>query len=77
MALHGFDQSSRACCRGADVSYPIKTELNKAHRLLCQATTCLVFQIVVKRYKPSDTREALVKATEAVHVLKNLIDRAT
>ncbi len=58
------------------MSYPIKEELDKAHKLLCRAAFFLVFQLVGKRYRPSETREALAKATEAVHVLKNLIDRA-
>ena len=58
------------------MSYPIKEELDKAHILLCRASTFLVFQITDKRYRPSDTREALRKATEAVEVLKNLIDQA-
>ena len=57
--------------------YPIKDNLDKAHDLLARAAFFLVFQIVTKKYRPADTREALRKATEAVEVLKNLIDRAS
>ena len=58
------------------MSYPIKTELARAHSLLCQASFHLVMQIVLKRYRPADTREAHKKMTEAVDILKNLIDGA-
>jgi hypothetical protein len=56
------------------VSYPIKSELGRAHQLLCQASFFLVVQIVLKRYRPVNTREAYKKATEAVKALQNLID---
>ena len=58
------------------MSYPIKDNLDKAHDLLACAAAFLVFQIVAKKYRPADTRESLRKATEAVEVLKNLIDQA-
>ena len=56
------------------MSYPIKSELASAHLLLCKASAFLVMQIVLKRYKPAETREAHRQATEAVQVLQKLID---
>ncbi len=56
------------------MSYPIKSELGKAHGLLCKASFFLVMQIILQRYRPADTREAHKKTTEAVKVLQNLID---
>lgn len=58
------------------MAYPIEAELDKAHRLLSQAATGIVFQIIGKRYRPNDTREALAKATKSIEVLRNLIDGA-
>ncbi len=54
--------------------YPIKSELARAHLLLCKSATFLVMQIVLKRYKQGETKEAHLKATEAAHVLQKLID---
>ncbi len=56
------------------MSYPIKSELARAHLLLCKASSFLVMQIVLKRYKPGETKEAHRQATEAVQVLQKLID---
>ncbi len=56
------------------MSYPIKSELARAHGLICKASSLLVMQIVLKRYKPTETAEAHKKATEAVQALQNLID---
>ncbi len=58
------------------MNYPIKSELARAHLLLCRASFYLVMQIILKRYRPADTREAHKKMTEAVKILQNLIDGA-
>lgn len=56
------------------MSYPIKSELDRAYGLICKACYLLVMQIVVQKYRPRDTKDAYEKMTEATKVLKNLID---
>ena len=44
------------------MSYPIKSELARAHGLVCKAGCLLVMQIVLKKYRPANTRAAHEKA---------------
>ncbi len=59
------------------MSYPIKSELDRAHKLVLKASALLVMQIVLKRYRPADTRAAHEAVRKAVEALQNLIDGAT
>jgi len=56
------------------MTYPIKSELARAHKLICQAGFHIVMQIVLKRYKPAETKMAHAKVTKALGALQNLID---
>ena len=56
------------------MSYPIKAELDRAHKLVLKASALMVMQIVTKRYRPADTRAAHEVVLKAATALKNLID---
>ncbi len=58
------------------MGYPIKSELDRAHKLVLKASALLVMQIVLKKYRPADTRAAYAAMSEAITALQNLIDGA-
>ena len=58
------------------MGYPIKSELDRAHKLVLKASALLVMQIVLKKFRPADTRVAYAAMSKAVTALQNLIDGA-